>query len=100
MKQEAILPHVVVEGQCAGPRVCPLSQVKAGAVVCIKELATSPELKGRLREMGFCEDQQLRLLSKDANYICQVCNARLGISGKIASSILVQAIEDQEPLPA
>ncbi len=48
---------------------------------------------GRLREMGFCEEQQIKLLSRDGNLICQVCNARLGISAELADAILV------EPMP-
>ncbi len=85
---------MIVAGQCAGPSVCPLTRVKAGTVVCIKELAASPELRARLREMGFCEQQRIKLLSRHSNIICQVCNARLGIRSKLAEAILV------EPLPA
>ena len=85
--------YVVLEGKCAGPLVCPLSRVQAGEVVCIKELAASPEIRDRLREMGFCEKQKIKLLSRHSNLICQVCNARLGISKRLADSILV------EPLP-
>ena len=84
-------PDVIIDGQCAGPHVCPLSRVKAGSVVCIKQLATDPELTDRLRELGFCEDQQIKLLTRESAYICQVCNARLGISRKLAESILVEA---------
>jgi Fe2+ transport system protein FeoA len=87
---------VVVEGQCAGPSVCPLSRVKAGSVVCIKELAASPELRVRLREMGFCEQQRIKLLSRHSNIICQVCNARLGISKQLAETILVEALPAQQ----
>lgn len=86
--------YVVVEGHCAGEARCPLSQVKPGARVCIKELSASPEITGRLREMGLGEEQCIKLLSRQANYICQVCNARLGISERLAESIIV------EPLPA
>jgi Fe2+ transport system protein FeoA len=85
---------VVVDGQCAGSALCPLSCVKAGTVVCIKELAGAPELRVRLRELGFCEQQRIKLLSRHSNIICQVCNARLGISKQLAETILV------EPLPA
>ena len=34
----------VIEGLCAGPTVCPLSRVKAGTTVCIKELTAPPEI--------------------------------------------------------
>ena len=86
--------YSVLEGQCAGTSICPLSRVQAGVVVCIKRLVASPEITGRLREMGFCERQRIKLLSRHPNLICLVCNARLGISEELADSILVQ------PLPS
>ena len=86
-------PDIVREGQCAQPGICPLSSVRAGTVVCIKQLAAPEEIMERLREMGFCEEQQIKLLSRDGNLICQVCNSRLGISAELAETILV------EPLP-
>ena len=78
------------EGACALPGVCPLSSIRAGTVACIKGLAASEEVMDRLREMGFCEEQRIRLLSRHGNIICQVCNARLGISAELADAILVQ----------
>ena len=84
----------VIEGACAGPAVCPLSRVKAGTTVCIKELAAAPDVRDRLRELGLGEQQRVKLLSSEANVICQVCNARLALSEKLAKAILV------EPLPA
>jgi len=84
----------IVEGVCAGPVVCPLSRVKAGTTVCIKELAAAPEVQDRLRELGLGEEQRIKLLSSEANVICQVCNARLALSEKLAKTILV------EPLPS
>lgn len=83
---------VVVDGDCAGTTVCPLSQVKAGTVVCIKQLAGAPEVRDRLREMGFGEKQIVKLLSRQSSLICQVCNARLGISEKLAETILVEPV--------
>ena len=87
-------PYVILEGECAGGKVCPLSRVQAGTVVCVKKLLTSPEMSERLREMGFCEEQRIKLLTRDSNYICQVCNARLGISEELADSVLVQALAE------
>jgi Fe2+ transport system protein FeoA len=86
--------YQVVEGHCAGPAVCPLSHVTAGTTVCIKELVASPELRDRLRELGLGEEQRIKLLSRQANIICQVCNARLALSESLAKTILV------EPVPA
>ena len=79
-------------GHCAGPEVCPLSQVKAGTLVCVKQLAASPDLVSRLREMGLGEDQQVRLVSQDSSVICQVCNARVAISQELAEAILVEPL--------
>jgi len=69
-----------------------LSRVEAGTVVCIKKLSTAPEITHRLRELGFCEEQNIKLLARDSGFICQVCNARLGISEELAESILVEAL--------
>jgi len=81
----------VLEGHCAGSNLCPLSRIQAGSVVCIKALSASPELSDRLRELGFCEKQPIKLLSRSSSFICQVCNARLGISEKLADVIMVEA---------
>jgi Fe2+ transport system protein FeoA len=81
------------DGHCPQPFLCPLSRVKTGVAVRIKQLSTPPEVTHRLREMGFCEEQKIKLLSRHTDLICQVCNARLGISSRLAEKILV------EPLP-
>lgn len=52
-------------------------------------------MAGRLREMGFCEEQRIKLLARHASIICQVCNSRLGISEQLAKSILVETIPNQ-----
>ena len=77
---------------CKEPAICPLSRISEGTLVCIKQLTTSGEMTGRLREMGFCEEQQIKLLSRDGSIICQVCNARLGISEELADAILVTPV--------
>ena len=46
----------------------------------------------RLREIGFCEDTVIRLLTSRANIICLVCSARLALSEQLAQSILVEPI--------
>jgi Fe2+ transport system protein FeoA len=75
--------------------LCPLSRVKAGVAVRIKQLCASPDLQNRLRELGFCEDQIIRLLTSQTNFICQVCNARLAISEQLAQLILVEPLRAQ-----
>ena len=88
--------YYLLEGQCAGPRVCPLSRVQAGTTVCIKQLSTSPEQTDRLRELGLCEDQQIKVVACESTFICQVCNARFGISEKLADAILVETLPAPE----
>ena len=84
--------YKIVEGQCAGPTVCPLSQVKAGTIVNVKRLALAPEMNDRLRELGLGEEQQVKLLSSEANVICLVCNARVALSGELAEAIFVEPV--------
>lgn len=73
--------------------LCTLSEVQAGDSVRIKQLSASPEVSTRLREMGFCEEQRVKLLSRNPNLICQVCNARLGLSSQLADLIWVEKIK-------
>lgn len=82
----------VLDGHCAGPELCPLSCIKTGDVVCIRELDASPEVQARLREMGLGEQQRVKLVSHKSSIICQVCNARVGISEKLAEAILVERV--------
>ncbi len=77
------------ESRC---ELCPLSRVKAGVAVRIKQLCASPDLQNRLRELGLCEDQIISLLTSQTNFICQVCNARLAISEQLAQLILVEPL--------
>ena len=77
------------ENRC---EVCPLSRVKAGVAVRIKSLCAAPEVQNRLRELGFCEDHIIKLLTSQSNFICQVCEARLAISEQLAKIIMVEPL--------
>jgi Fe2+ transport system protein FeoA len=50
-------------------------------------------MRNRLRELGFCEDQIIKLLTSQTNFICQVCNARLAISEQLARIIMVEPLK-------
>ena len=89
---EAVSPEIVNSGP-DDTFVCPLTDVPPGTVCRVKQVLASPELTLRLREMGFCEQQKIKLLAQEQTLICQVCNARLGLSERLAKTILV------EPLP-
>jgi Fe2+ transport system protein FeoA len=84
---------VVDLSKCEHPEVCPLSRLRVGGLAKIKKLPIPPAIAERLREMGVYEDQEVKLVLKGNNVICQVCNARLGLSTQLAENILV------EPLP-
>jgi Fe2+ transport system protein FeoA len=61
-------------------------------LVRIKQLCATPDIQNRLREIGLCEEQIIRLLTSQTNFICQVCNARLAISAQVAQLILVEPV--------
>lgn len=77
---------------CRKPFTCPLSRVKAGMSVRIKELSTPPDVTLRLREIGFGEQQVIRLLNCGSNLICLVCNARMALSFQLAQLIIVEPL--------
>lgn len=66
--------------------------MRAGVAVRVKQLCAAPEVQNRLREIGFGEDQVIRLLTSQANFICLVCNTRLAISEQLAKLILVEPV--------
>ena len=86
------VPACAKEKGCPDPFVCPLSRVVAGTAVRIHRLDGPPEVSVRLRELGFCEQQRIKLLSRHPTLICLVCNARLGLSRELADTILVEPI--------
>jgi Fe2+ transport system protein FeoA len=61
--------------------------------VRIRQLCAKPELQARLRELGLCEDQVVRLVTSGTSFICQVCNTRLALSEQLASLILVEPMQ-------
>ncbi len=75
-----------------GPGLAPLHQVRAGRRVRIRELLGTPELAGRLRELGLGEGQIIRLVAGHANIICQVCQSRLALSAALAQLVLVELL--------
>ncbi len=61
-------------------------------VVRILRLGTEASVSQRLREMGLGENQLVRLVSKSASVICQVCSSRLALSAAVAAQILVEPV--------
>jgi Fe2+ transport system protein FeoA len=79
-------------GESSSPRWQPLSRARAGDTVVVRRLEGSDDTNRRLREMGFGEEQRVRVISLQSHVLCQVCNARLGVSAKLADIILVEAL--------
>lgn len=77
------------EARC---EACPLTGVRIGVAVRIHKLCATPEMQDRLQEIGFCEDQVIRLFTNRTNFICHVCNSRLAISAQLAQLILVEPV--------
>jgi Fe2+ transport system protein FeoA len=72
--------------------LCPLNLVQEGMAVRIRQLCAAPEVQNRLREIGLCEDQIVKLVTSRNNFICQVCNSRFAISEQLARLILVEPV--------
>lgn len=49
--------------------------------------------------MGFGEEQRVKVITLQNNVLCQVCNARLGLSARLAEQILVETLPSPSPLP-
>jgi ferrous iron transport protein A len=67
-----------------------LNQVGVGCDVRIRVL-NGPGCQ-RLRELGFCEQIQVRKLSGGRNLICSVCGTRMAISRELAEQVVVETI--------
>jgi len=90
-------PKCPLKAACPdGSFVCPLSQVSSGAAVRVKNLNVSPDLRRRLRELGVREQQQIKLLMRHGSLVCQVCNARVGLSAALAKDIMVEMVTPGE----
>ncbi|WP_411826854.1 FeoA family protein [Luteolibacter sp. AS25] len=46
----------------------------------------------RLRDLGFCEQMQLRKLSNGRNLLCTVCGAKMAISRELAEQVIVDLL--------
>lgn len=67
-----------------------LNQIKAGCDVRIQVLR-GPSCE-RLRDLGFCEQLQVRKISGGRNLICSVCGTRMAISRELAEQVLVSTL--------
>lgn len=69
-----------------------LSAVRPGSSVRVLKLEGQPDLCHRLREMGFCENSVIRCVQASPACVCQVQQARVGLSSQLARQILVEPL--------
>lgn len=74
----------------ATERSITLNQVKLNCDVRISSIS-GPACE-RLRDLGFCEQMQLRKLSNGRNLICTLCGAKMAISRELAEQVLVSPV--------
>lgn len=67
-----------------------LNQVRVGCDVKVRVLS-GPGCE-RLRDLGFCEQLQIRKLANGRNLICSVCGTRMAISRELAEQVLVEQV--------
>ena len=75
----------------------PLSEAEAGPILSVERLEGNEQVCRRLREVGFCEKAEVRLLSRGGQMICHVCGTRLALSRKLANKIWVKPFSSAFP---
>jgi len=78
---------LVLANDLAADSAMTLSQASVGCDLRIK-LLSGPSCD-RLRDLGFCEQLQVRKLSGGRNLICSVCGTRMAISRELADQVMV-----------
>lgn len=77
------------------PAVTPIRHVTLNevAVNCdVRISAISGPACERLRDLGFCEQMQLRKISNGRNLVCTICGAKMAISRELAEQVLVSPV--------
>ena len=67
-----------------------LNQAKVGCDMQIR-LLNGPACE-RLRDLGFCEQIQVRKIAGGRNLICSICGIRMAISRELAEQVLVSPV--------
>jgi ferrous iron transport protein A len=67
-----------------------LNQAKVGCDMQIRVLS-GPSCD-RLRDLGFCEQLQVRKIAGGRNLICSICGTRMAISRELAEQVLVSPV--------
>ncbi len=75
----------------ASNRSQPLRAARPGETVRVLRLDAQEAVCSRLREMGFCEAAEVRVINNAGALVCQVCGSRVGLSRQLADVITVTA---------
>lgn len=67
-----------------------LNQARVGCDMQIR-LLNGPACD-RLRDLGFCEQLQVRKIAGGRNLICSICGIRMAISRELAEQVLVTPV--------
>lgn len=67
-----------------------LNQAGVGSDVQIRVLS-GPGCE-RLRDLGFCEQMQVRKLAHGRNLICSICGTKMAISRDLAEQVFVEPV--------
>jgi Fe2+ transport system protein FeoA len=70
--------------------VCTLPEIRKGQRVRVHSIDGEAVACQRLRELGFCEKAEVKVLTNHGPMICQVCGSKVGLSKQVASAILVE----------
>jgi ferrous iron transport protein A len=69
----------------------PLRLARRGVTVRVADVRGEAGVCTRLREMGFCEQAEVRVIQNTGAMVCQVCGVRVCLSRELAENILVAA---------
>ncbi|MDP4623719.1 MAG: ferrous iron transport protein A [Akkermansiaceae bacterium] len=67
----------------------PVSLDEAGLNCDVRISSLTGPACDRLRDLGFCEQMQLRKISNGRNLLCTVCGAKMAISRELAKQVIV-----------
>jgi Fe2+ transport system protein FeoA len=69
-----------------------LSRAKCGERLKIVSLKSNPTASQRLRELGFCEMNEVRKVSDNGALICKLLGCRVAIARDLGSEIMVEPV--------
>ena len=67
-----------------------LHDVEPGRRAKVQRLSGHPATCHRLRELGFCEFAEIKILHNSGALLCKVCDSRICLSQQLAANVLVE----------